>query len=213
MQPILSLVLTIFMIFLGAAAKAETDVWQGTRNSYEDGFPQIYGNNCIWKGFNEGQRSSFLLEDSETRATAACSAPVLYLSNGYGLTALPSTHDNEEVDAWALMLAGKVSKAGNVSPFITLGAGVMPTSLNGEPSETAPYSGFVRSFSESGAENEACGKLGVGIDYFATRNVSLGFEGSYVFGLGDFAFDWGFLGDRKMDILYFIFTLGAAYHF
>jgi opacity protein-like surface antigen len=214
MKSILSLVLTISMILLGAAAKAETNVAQRNSHSYEDSCPQINGDYLIWNGFNDGQWGAFLLEGSETRAMSECSDPVLYLSNVYGLTVLPSTvHDGEEVDAWALMLAGKLSKSGNVSPFITVGAGVMPTNLNAKTSVTVPSSGFSRSFSESDSDTKACGKLGVGIDYFATRNVSLGFEGSYVFGLGDFAFDLGFLGDREMDILYFIFTLGAAYHF
>lgn len=214
MKSTLSLVLTIFMIFLGAEAQAEMRVSEDTGHSYGESFPQKHDDYCIGKGFNEGQWGSFLLEDNETRAMAECSDPVLYLSNGYGLTVLPSTvHDGEEVDAWALMLAGKFSKSGNVSPFITLGAGIMPTSLNGETHVTVPYAGFMRSFSESDVDTKACGKLGVGIDYSATRNVSLGFEGSYVFGLGDFAFDWGILEDRDMDILYFIFTLGAVYHF
>jgi hypothetical protein len=193
MKSILSLVLIIFIIVFGAVAKADISVGQVTSNSCGDSFPQIRGDYLIWQGFNDGQWDVFLWDGSETQAMSDRSDPGLYLTDVYGVTLLATTvHDEEEVDAWALMLAGKLSKSGNVSPFITVGAGIMPT---------------------NGSDTKACGKFGAGIGYFPTKNLSLGLEGSYVFGLGDFAFDLGFFGDREMDISYFIFTLGAAYHF
>jgi len=214
MKSILSLVLMIFIIVFGAVAEADTSVAQVTSNSYEDSFPQIKGDYLIWQGFNDGQWDVFLWDGSQTQPMSHRSDPVLYLTDVYGVTLLPITvHDEEEVDAWALMLAGKLSKSGKVSPFITVGAGIMPTNGDAKPSATVPSLGFSRSLSSSDSDTKACGKFGAGIGYFPTKNVSLGLEGSYVFGLGDFAFDLGFLGDREMDIRYFIFTLGAAYHF
>ena len=47
--------------------------------------------------------------------------------------------------------------------------------------------------------NGFCYKGGLGIDYFATDNISLGFEGNYVFGTGD--------------VRYANATVGVAYHF
>jgi opacity protein-like surface antigen len=191
MKSILSLVLMIFIIVFGAVAKADTSVGQVTSNSYGDSFPRIRGDYLIWQGFNDGQWDVFLWDGSETQAMSDRSDPGLYLTDVYGVTLLATTvHDEEEVDAWALMLAGKLSKSGKV-----------------------PSLGFSRSLSSSDSDTKACGKFGAGIGYFPTKNLSLGLEGSYVFGLGDFAFDLGFFGDREMDISYFIFTLGAAYHF
>lgn len=43
-----------------------------------------------------------------------------------------------------------------------------------------------------------CYKAGLGIDYFVTGSISLGLEGSYLFGIGD--------------VRYGNFTAGAAYH-
>ena len=51
-------------------------------------------------------------------------------------------------------------------------------------------------------ETDWCGKVGLGLDFFATQDISLGIEGNYTFGFGDLD-----------DIRYFNFTIGAAYHF
>lgn len=58
------------------------------------------------------------------------------------------------------------------------------------------------SFSGSDDEIDLCGKIGLGLDFFATQDISLGIEGNYTFGFGDLD-----------DIRYFNFTIGAAYHF
>jgi len=51
-------------------------------------------------------------------------------------------------------------------------------------------------------ETDWCGKIGLGLDFFTTQDISLGIEGNYTFGFGDLD-----------DIGYFNFTIGAAYHF
>ena len=51
-------------------------------------------------------------------------------------------------------------------------------------------------------ETDWCGKVGLGLDFFTTQDISLGIEGSYTFGCGDLD-----------DIRYLNFTVGAAYHF
>ena len=48
-----------------------------------------------------------------------------------------------------------------------------------------------------------CTKVGLGLDFFATQDISLGIEGNYTFGIDD----------DLDEIEYFNFTIGAAYHF
>ncbi|UCG81415.1 MAG: hypothetical protein JSV60_03815 [Desulfobacterales bacterium] len=213
MKLILSLASMVFIIQFGAMAQAETPIIQPTGNSYQHSLSRIEGDYPIGQVWNAGQSGFFLRGDSEIQTMPDGNDPVLYFKGAYGVILLPAiVHDEKEVDAWTQMIAGKLSKPGNFSPFIAFGAGIMPTNLDVKISTTVPFVTFSRSFSEPDSD-KACGKLGVGIDFFPAENVSLGLEGSYVFSLGDLAFDLGFLGDREMDILYFIFTLGAAYHF
>ena len=58
------------------------------------------------------------------------------------------------------------------------------------------------SMSDSYDETELCGKIGLGLDFFATQDISFGIEGNYTAGFNDLE-----------DIRYFNFTLGVAYHF
>ncbi len=60
------------------------------------------------------------------------------------------------------------------------------------------------SFSDGEHEADLCGKVGLGLDLFATQDISFGVEGSYTF--ADF-------DDLPEDIEYFNFTAGIAYHF
>ena len=81
-----------------------------------------------------------------------------------------------------------------------VGAGLMQADLkyrfstSGLPDET--------SISLSDDEIDLCAKVGLGLDFFTTQDISLGIEGNYTFGFGDLD-----------DIRYFNFTIGAAYHF
>jgi len=104
-----------------------------------------------------------------------------------------------ETEIMTFMIAGKLSPnvgSETVRPYITAGAGMM----RGKLDLTGTAAGFTASASES--ESDACGKIGVGIDFYATKNISVGFEGSYVMGFGD------------MDnIRYTNLNLGVAYHF
>jgi len=74
-----------------------------------------------------------------------------------------------------------------------VGAGLMHTDSE-LPDET--------SISVSDDETDLCAKVGLGLDFFAFQDISLGIEGNYTFGFGDLD-----------DIMYFNFTIGAAYHF
>ena len=58
------------------------------------------------------------------------------------------------------------------------------------------------SISDSYDETELCGKVGLGLDFFATPEISFGIEGNYTLGFNDLE-----------EIRYFNFTLGVAYHF
>jgi len=106
-----------------------------------------------------------------------------------------------EMEIMTFMIAGKLSPdVGSevVRPFITAGAGMMKGKLDLKGS--APSIGF--SESESDSESDFCGKLGVGVDFYATKNISVGTEVSYVMGFGD------------MDnIKYTNFNVGVSYHF
>jgi len=72
-----------------------------------------------------------------------------------------------------------------------VGAGLMQADLK-----------YGTSISGSNDEIDLCAKVGLGLDFFATQDISLGIEGNYTFGFGDLD-----------DIRYFHFTIGAAYHF
>ena len=81
-----------------------------------------------------------------------------------------------------------------------VGAGLMHADLKyGFSTSGLPYE---TSISLSDDEIDLCAKVGLGLDFFATQNISLGIEGNYTFGFGDLD-----------DIRYFNFTIGAAYHF
>ncbi|MBW1744560.1 MAG: hypothetical protein JRJ47_14205 [Deltaproteobacteria bacterium] len=211
MKSMLSLISILFIIQFGAVAEAERPIVQQTSNSYEDSLSQIEGDYPIGQGYDAGQSSVFLRGDGEMESMSNLNGPVFYLKGAYGVIILPAIADDEEqVDALTKMIAVKLSKPGKFSPFIAIGAGVMSTDLD---PDTVPSMRFSRSLVEPDSDTKACGKLRVGIDFFPAENVSLGLEGSYVFGFGDLGFDPGFLGDREMNVLHVIFTLGAAYHF
>jgi opacity protein-like surface antigen len=81
-----------------------------------------------------------------------------------------------------------------------VGAGLMHAdskyrfSISGLPDET--------SISGSDDETDLCAKVGLGLDFFAFQDISLGIEGNYTFGFDDLK-----------EIGYSNFTIGAAYHF
>ena len=54
-----------------------------------------------------------------------------------------------------------------------------------------------------GDETGWCAKVGLGLDFFTTQNISLGIEGNYTFGIDDDLDEVGYSN----------FTIGAAYHF
>ena len=104
-----------------------------------------------------------------------------------------------EADITTYMLAGKISPdfgSEIIRPFVVAGFGIM----HGEIDVTASAPGY--SFSDSDSETDTCAKIGIGVDFFAKENVSIGLEGNYVWGFGDMD-----------EVRYMNYTLGVAYHF
>jgi opacity protein-like surface antigen len=101
-----------------------------------------------------------------------------------------------ELQIITYMIVGKFwpwLSPGAVKPFFDVGIGFMDADLDIEVLEI-----------DVGWESETdlCAKLGGGVDFFIAPNVSIGAEGSYVWGFGDLD-----------EIEYFNLTLGIAYHF
>jgi hypothetical protein len=214
MKSVLSLFLILLIVQLGAVARAETPIIQPTQDSCGDSLSQIDDECPIGQADCAGQSRVLLRGDSDIRAMPNRNDSVFCVSGGFDVEDLPAdVHDEEGLDIWKRMIARKLSKPGNVSPFVAIGAGVMPISLDGRIIGTAPSERFSTSYADPDSDMEACGKLGIGIDFFPAENLSFGLEGSYVFGFDDLNLDLSFLGDSEMDIVYFIFTFGAAYHF
>ena len=102
-----------------------------------------------------------------------------------------------EIEVMTFMIAAKFAATfEKVKPFLIVGGGYM----RADADVKASVHGF--SLSDSDSESDPCAELGLGIDFFPTDNVSLGFKGSHVWGFGDLD-----------EIRYFNLTLGAAYHF
>jgi opacity protein-like surface antigen len=83
-----------------------------------------------------------------------------------------------------------------LKPYLVVGGGFM----NADGDTKVSALGY--SDSDSDSETDNCAKLGLGIDFFVTKSVSIGLEGDYVWGFGDLD-----------DITYFNLTLGLGYHF
>ena len=79
---------------------------------------------------------------------------------------------------------------------VVVGGGIMYADLDFKVSVNGS------SISDFYDETELCGKVGLGLDFFATQDISFGIEGNYTLGFNDLE-----------DIRYFNFTLGVAYHF
>ena len=79
---------------------------------------------------------------------------------------------------------------------VVVGGGIMYADLDFKVSVNGS------SISDSYDETELCGKVGLGLDFFATPDISFGIEGNYTLGFNDLE-----------EIRYFNFTLGVAYHF
>lgn len=94
---------------------------------------------------------------------------------------------DQDIDIETFMVALKVGSriSENVNLYAALGGGIM-----------------VVDFIDYHHATDPCVKAGAGVDYFVTDNVSLGVEGSYVWGLNDLS-----------QAEYAMFTAGVAYHF
>lgn len=108
-----------------------------------------------------------------------------------------------EVDVSTYMLAGKFSPnigSDTVRPFIVGGVSAMHAEY--DMSMTASVMGLPISASDSESHTGATAKVGLGADIFITKKVSIGIEGSYVWGVGP-----------NDDIRYISIPLYLAYHF
>ena len=113
------------------------------------------------------------------------------------------------------MVEGKASMSGTLSPYAVLGVGIMQADADVKVSGDVLVDGesvWPDSSPNSWKDNEddtvACGKVGLGVDWWATPDVTVGFEGSYVFGFEDADFE-----GVEVGVDYFTLALGIAYHF
>jgi len=83
-----------------------------------------------------------------------------------------------------------------VNPFFVVGLGYMDVDADWKVS--SPTGSLPDSYDKS----DVAAKLGLGIDFFTSNNLSIGIEADYVFGMGDLD-----------DIAYWNFTLGVCYYF
>jgi opacity protein-like surface antigen len=114
------------------------------------------------------------------------------------ISGVPVTFD-AKVKLMTFMVAGKLSpdiRSEVVRPYITAGAGIM----YGKIDATASAAGY--SFTAWSSDYDACAKIGAGIDFYVTKNISIGIEGNYVMGFGNMD-----------EIKYANLNLGVAYHF
>ena len=111
--------------------------------------------------------------------------------------ATPVTLDSD-IDIFTAIIAAKIYPIqGMIKPYFTLGLGVMRASIDA----TASAPGYLTS-TGSDDETDPCGKVGIGVDYFVSQNVSLNLEGAYTFGFNDLD-----------DVRYFTVSAGVAFHF
>ncbi len=117
--------------------------------------------------------------------------------------------DKGELDIMTFMVAAKFAWPGRIQPFGVIGAGVMHADWERDVSLPAP-GGTV-----SDAHTQACAKMGIGVDFFATDSISVGIEGTTIFNFGSTEFDLDESGNQKAELglRYFGITSGVAYHF
>jgi len=111
---------------------------------------------------------------------------------------------NLDVRIFTIMPVLKVSTgASPINPFFAVGLGYM--NVKKDYSETSSISPYPYTVSED--ESDFGAKLGLGIDYFASNNLSIGLEADYIFGMGKIG-----MGGLD-DVAYWDITLGICYYF
>ena len=102
------------------------------------------------------------------------------------------------VDVMAWTISAKISPfdSQKIKPYFVVGGGIMHASADA----TVSIPGA--SASSSDDETDLCGKIGLGVDFFVTDQVSLGLEGAYFAGFNDLD-----------NIRFYTVTAGVAYHF
>ena len=102
------------------------------------------------------------------------------------------------VDVMAWTISAKISPfdSQKIKPYFVIGGGIMHASADA----SIAIPGY--SVSSSDDETDLCGKIGLGVDYFVTDQVSLGLEGAYFAGFNDLD-----------NIRFYTVTAGVAYHF
>ena len=103
--------------------------------------------------------------------------------------------DQDQVDVNVMTIMPQIKGCvgtENASLFGVVGIGYMSVDVDEEI--LSPLTSIDKS--------DVCIKLGVGVDYFVIKNLSIGIEGDYVYGLGDL--------DK---VEYWNFSLGVCYYF
>ena len=103
--------------------------------------------------------------------------------------------DQEQIEVNVMTIMPQIKGCvgtGNASLFGILGIGYMDVEVDEEV--VSPLTSIDKS--------DVCIKLGVGVDYFVNKYLSIGFETDYVYGLGDLD-----------EVEYWNFSLGVCYYF
>lgn len=112
---------------------------------------------------------------------------------------------NAKTEIMTFSISGKLSPDFGhdiVRPYVAIGGGLMhgKIEVKEDVSKSGVISGFVASRSSSSSDPFV--KIGGGIDFYVAKSVSIGVEGSYIFGLGSLD-----------EIRYSNVNWGVAYHF
>jgi len=112
------------------------------------------------------------------------------------------------VDVMAWTISAKISPfdSQKIKPYFVVGGGIMHASADATVSIPGASAYGDISYSSSDDETDLCGKIGLGVDFFVTDQVSLGLEGAYFAGFNDL----DIIGFRPR---FYTVTAGVAYHF
>lgn len=101
-----------------------------------------------------------------------------------------------EIMTFMLSLKGYFPVDYFIKPYVIAGLGAMYANAD------IKVSGAGASADDSEDKTDYCGKIGAGLDFFLSDNISLNFESNYTSGFDDLE-----------DLRYFNFLLGATFHF
>ena len=171
-----------------ACADDREGIYVGIGGSYALQNFQTYGSNSYDNAGGFNLKAGYKQSKSSATELALDYFPEFKWTHPRDFLTSASGAVSEKVRVFTVMLAQKLSIPNETfRPYLIGGIGYMSANSDSGSTLGSPdSSGF-------------CYKGGLGVDYFITGNISLGLEGSYVFGTGD--------------VRYSNFTAGATYHF